>query len=121
MQPKAIHDTAQGFRVLDQDAAAAVVRRHTHPSLAKVTDDWEPILRRTDGSIDFDVYRRRVTAPRARAPSDAAVWLSAGGGVLAIAAIYLALFLAAAHTRAENDIQPTGPIVAIPNAPDVIF
>jgi hypothetical protein len=49
------------------------------------------------------------------------VWFSAGGGVLTIAAIYLALFLAAAHMRAANDIQPAGPIVVIPNIPDFMF
>lgn len=121
MQPKSIHGAAPGFRVLDQDTATAVVRRHARPSLAKVTDDWDTILRRPDGSIDFDFYRRRATTPRARAPSDDAVWFSAGAGVLTIAAIYLALFLAAAHMRAANDIQPEGPIVMIPNIPDVLF
>jgi hypothetical protein len=121
MQPKSIHGAAPGFRVLDQDAATAVVRRHARPSLAKVTDDWDTILRRADGSIDFDFYRRRATAPRARAPGDAAVWLSAGAGVLTIAAIYLALFLAAAHMRAANDIQPMAPAMAIPGPLDATF
>jgi hypothetical protein len=126
MQPKSIHGAAPGFRVLDRDTATAVVRRQVRPSqvrpsLANLADDWDTIRRRTDGSIDFDFYRQRAAAPRARAPNDAAVWFSAGGGVLTIAAIYLALFLAAAHMRAANDIQPAGPIVVIPNIPDFMF
>jgi hypothetical protein len=74
MQPKSIHaksihGAAQDFRVLDQDAATAVVRRHARPSsLANVADDWDTIRHRADRSIDFDFYRRRATAPRARAP-----------------------------------------------------
>ena len=122
MQPKSIHaksihGSAQGFRVLDQDAATAVVRRHARPSsLANVADDWDTIRRRADRSIDFDFYRWRATAPRARAaPPDAAMWISAGAVVLAIAAIYLLLFLAAAHMRASNDIQPAAPAMAIPS------
>ena len=52
---------------------------------------------------------------------DAATWLSAGAGVLTMAAIYLALFLVAASTRAPNFNLAAPPAVAIPNAPDVIF
>ena len=81
----------------------------------------QPKLIHVDRSIDLDSDRRRATAPRARAPRDAAMWLSAGAGVLTMGAIYLALFLAAAHMRATNDMPPTGPVVAIPNAADVIF
>ena len=121
MQPKSIHGAAPGFRVLDQDAAAAVVRRHARPSLATLTDEWDTIRRRADRSIDFDFYRRRATAPRARVPRDAALWLPAGAGVLTIAAIYLALFLAAAHTRGANDIQPEAPPVAMPGPLDALF
>ena len=128
MQPKSIHaksihGSAQGFRVLDQDAATAVVRRHARPSsLANVADDWDTIRRRADRSIDFDFYRWRATAPRARAaPPDAAMWISAGAGMLTMAAIYLALFLAAAHVRASNDIQPGAPAMAIPGPLDARF
>ena len=127
MQPKSIHaksihGSAQGFRVLDQDAATAVVRRHARPSsLANVADDWDTIRRRADRSIDFDFYRRRATAPRARAPRDAAMWISAGAGMLTMAAIYLLLFLAAAHMRASNDIQPAAPAMAIPGPLDARF
>ena len=128
MQPKSIHaksihGSAQGFRVLDQDAATAVVRRHARPSsLANVADDWDTIRRRADRSIDFDFYRWRATAPRApAAPPDAAMWISAGAVVLAIAAIYLLLFLAAAHMRASNDIQPAAPAMAIPGPLDARF
>ena len=32
MQPKSIHGAAPGFRVLDQNAASAVVRRHMRPT-----------------------------------------------------------------------------------------
>jgi len=128
MQPKSIHaksihGSAQGFRVLDQDAATAVVRRHARPSsLANVADDWDTIRRRADRSIDFDFYRWRATAPRARAaPPDAAMWISAGAGMLTMAAIYLLLFLAAAHMRASNDIQPAAPAMAIPGPLDARF
>jgi hypothetical protein len=121
MQLKSIHGAAPGFRVMDQDAATAVVRRRGWPPLANLPDEWESIRHRADPTIDFDFYRRRATAPRARAARDAALWPSACAGVLTMAAIYLALFLVAAHMRASNDVQPAGPIVAIPNAPDVIF
>ena len=128
MQPKSIHaksihGAAQDFRVLDQDAATDVVRRHARTSsLANVADDWDTIRRRADRSIDFDFYRWRATAPRARAvPPDAAMWISAGAVVLAIAAIYLLLFLAAAHMRASNDIQPAAPAMAIPGPLDARF
>jgi hypothetical protein len=126
MQPKSIHGAAPGFRVLDQNVTSAVVGRQMRPtqmrpSLTNLTDEQDMIHRRADRSIDFDFYRRRATAPRARAPHDAAMWISASAGMLTMAAIYLALFLAAAHMRAANDIQPAGPVVAIPNAPDVIF
>jgi hypothetical protein len=130
MQPrslhaKSIHGAAPGFRVLDQDAATAVVRRQmrpaqARPSLASLPNEWDSIQRRADRSIDFDFYRRRATAPRARAPRNAAVWLSAGAGVLTMATIYLVLLFAAAYMRAPNFHVPA-PAVAIPNAPDVIF
>jgi hypothetical protein len=127
MQPKSLHGaaahgSAPGFRVLNEDAASAVIQRHALPSSsANVTDDRDAIRRRPDRTIDFDFYRRRAAAPRARAPRDAAVWLSAGAGVLTMAAIYLALFLAAAHMRASNDIQPVAPAMAIPGPLDARF
>ena len=124
MQPKSIHGAAPGFRVLDQNAASAVVRRQTRgrrPSLANLADERDTIRRRADRSIDFDFYRRRATAPRARAPHDAAMWISAGAGMLTMAAIYLPLFLAAAHMRASNDIQPAAPAMAIPGPLDARF
>jgi hypothetical protein len=136
MQPKSLHGAAPGFRVLDQDTATAVVRRQVRPPqvrpsqvrlsqvrppLANLADDWDTSRRRPDGSIDFDFYRHRATAPRARAPRDAAMWPSACAGVLTMAAIYLALFLAAAHMRAANDIQPMAPAMAIPGPLDATF
>ena len=81
---------------------------------------WDTISRRADRSIDFDFYRKRATAPRARAPRNAAVWLSAVAGVLTMATIYLVLLFAAAYMRAPN-FHVSAPAVAIPNAPDVIF
>ena len=73
MQPKSIDGTAAGFRVLDQNAASAVVQRQMRPTPAppsstNVIDKQNAIRRRVDQSIDFDFYRRRATAPRARAP-----------------------------------------------------
>jgi len=131
MQPrslhaKSIHGAAPGFRVLDQDAATAVVRgqmrpAQARPSLTRLPDEWDWIQRRADRSIDFDFYLKRANAPRAQAPRTAAVWLSAVAGVLTMAVIYLALlFVAAATMRAPNFHVPAY-AVAIPNAPDVIF
>jgi hypothetical protein len=126
MQPKSIHGAAPNFRVLDQNAASAVVGRQmrptqARPSLTNLTDEQDTIHRRADQSIDLDFYRRRATAPRVRAPRDAAMWPSACAGVLTMAAIYLALFLAAAHMRAANDIQPMAPAMAIPGPLDATF
>jgi hypothetical protein len=126
MQPKSIHGAAPGFRVLDQNAAFVVVGRQmrptqVRPSLTNLTDEQDTIHRRADRSIDFDFYRRRATAPRARAPHDAAMWISAGAGMLTMAAIYLALFLGAAHMRASNDIEPAAPAMAIPGPLDARF
>jgi hypothetical protein len=126
MQPKLIQGASPGFRVLDQNAASAVVRRQIRPtqerpSLTNLADESDTIRRRADQEIDFDFYRRRAAAPRVRAPRDAAMSISAVTGVLTMAAIYLALFLAAAHMRASNDIQPMAPAMAIPGALDAIF
>ena len=73
------------------------------PSLTNLADEQDTIHRRADRSIDFDFYRRRATAPRARAPHDAAMWISAGAGMLTMAAIYLlAVFGRRAHARIER-------------------
>jgi len=126
MQPKSIHGAAAGFRVLDQHAASAVVRRQMRPtqvppSLTNLTDESDAIRRRADQSIDFDFYRRRANAPRARAPREAVMWISAVAGALTMAAFYLALFLAAAQVRASNDIPPMAPAMLIPGALDAAF
>lgn len=126
MQPKSIHGAAAGFRVLDQDAASAVVQRQMRPtpvppSSTNVTDKQNAIRRRADQSIDFDFYRHRATAPRARAPRETAMWISAVAGALMMAAFYVVLFLAAAHVRASNDIPPMAPATVIPGVLDAAF
>ena len=126
MQPKSIDGTAAGFRVLDQNAASAVVQRQVRPtpvtpSLTNVTDEQNAIRRGADQSIDFDFYRRRATAPRVRAPREAAMWISAVAGALMMTAFYVVLFLAAAHVRASNDIPPMAPAIMIPGALDGVF
>ena len=67
MQPKSIHGAAPGFRVLDQNAASAMVRRQMRPtsaaSLTNLAGEQDTNHRRADRSIDFDFYRRRATAP----------------------------------------------------------
>jgi hypothetical protein len=127
MQPKSIHGAAAGFRVLDQHAASAVVRRQMRPtqvppSLTNGADEQGAIRRRADQSIDFDFYRRRATALRARAQREAAMWISAVAGALIMAAFYLALFWAAAHVRASNDVPPMAPaMMMIPGPLDAAF
>ena len=124
MQPKSIDGAAAGFRVLDQNAASAVVRRHitqVRPSLTNRTDEWDTIRRRADQSIDFDFYRRRATAPRARAPREAVMWILAVAGALTMAAFYVALFLAAAQVRASTDIPPMTPAMILPGILDAVF
>ena len=97
-----------------QNAAAAVVRRHARIAVvASLADESDPILAVPIGTIDFDLYRRRIAAGRRRARESAAL-TSACVGVLAMSAIYLALFFAAAHMRASNHIQPAAPISALP-------
>ena len=107
------------------DAAAFVVRRqgrplHLQSPLANLTDEWGTVCRRADRSIDFDFYRRRATAHRVRVRRDAAL-TSACAGVLAMTAIYLALFFAAEQTRTTNPSHPAASISAPPirNAADV--
>jgi hypothetical protein len=125
MQPKSIHGAPAGFRVLDQHAASAVVRRQMRPtqvlpSLTNVTDEQGTIRRRADQSIDF--YCRHAGGPRTRAPREAAMWISAVTGALIMAAFYLALFLAAAHVRASNDVPPMAPaMMMIPGPLDAAF
>ena len=121
LQEKSTHGAAPGFRVLDQDAAAAVVRSHPPLPVASLAGEWDEIVRRADHTIDMDVYRRRVAARRRRDAREQAALTSACVGVLAMTAIYLTLFFVAAHTRASNDIHSSAPVLAIPNAPDVIF
>ena len=126
MQPKSIHGAAPGFRVLDQNAASVVVGRQmrptqVRPSLTNLTDEQDTIHRRADRSIDFDFYRRRAAAPRARAPRETAMWISAVAGALMMAAFYVVLFLAAAHVRASNDIPPMAPATVIPGVLDAAF
>jgi hypothetical protein len=122
MQPKPLHGAAPGFRVLHDDAAAAAVRRHAQLPLAGLAGESDAIHRRPDRTIDMDLYRRHIAARR-RVARERAALTSAGVGVLAMTAIYLALFFAAAHTRATNHAQPTAPLNAtpIPGAADVKF
>jgi hypothetical protein len=131
MQPRSIqgqsihgkytHGAAPGFRVLDQDAATAVVRRHPPLPFASLAGGWDEIVRRADRTIDVDLYRRRIAARSRRAARESAALTSACVGALAMAAIYLTLFFAAAYTRGSNDLHPPMPVVAVPTAPDVIF
>jgi hypothetical protein len=126
MQPKSIHGADAGFRVLDQDAASDVVQRQMRPtpvprSSTSVTDEQNVIRRRADQSIDFDFYRRRAAAPRARAPRETAMWISAVAGALMMAAFYVVLFLAAAQVRAANDVPPMAPAIMIPGVLDAVF
>jgi len=120
MQPKSLHGAAPGFRVLHGDAAAAAVRRHGQFQPASLAGERDAIRRRPDRTIDMDFYRRHIAARRRVAPERAAL-TSAGVGVLAMTAVYLALFFAAAHTRASNDIQPAAPAMAIPGPLDARF
>ena len=125
MQPRSIHGKstrgAVGFRVLDQDAATAAVRRHTPLPFANLAGERDEILRRSDRTIDIDLYRQRIAARRRLDARESAALTSACVGVLAMTAIYLTLFFAAAHTRASNDIQPMAPAIAIPGALDAAF
>jgi hypothetical protein len=125
MQPRSIQEkptagAAAGFRVLDQDAATAVVRRHPPLPFASLAGEWDEVVRRADHTIDIDAYRRRIAARRRNAREQGAL-TSAFVGVLAMSAIYLALFFAAAHTRASNDIPPAAPVMAMPDLPDLLF
>ena len=126
MQPKSIHGVAAGFRVLDQNAASAMVGRQMRPTqvrplLTNLADEQDTIRRGADQSIDFDFYRRRAIAPRVRAPREVAMWISAVAGALMMAAFYVVLFLAAAHVRASNDIPPMAPAIMIPGALDAML
>jgi hypothetical protein len=125
MQPKSIHDQSDhgavpGFRVLDQDTATAVVRRHPPLPFASLAGEWDEVVRRADSTIDVDLYRRRIAARRRDARERAAL-TSACVGVLAMTAVYLTLFFVAAHMRASNDIHAQVPVFAIPDAPDLLF
>jgi hypothetical protein len=117
MQPKPLHGAAPGFRVLNANAAAATARRHAGFPFARLAGEWDTIRRRPDGSIDMELYRRYIAAGR-RVARERAALTSACVVVLAMTAIYLALFFAAAQTRASNHTHPATPISApqIPNA-----
>ena len=119
MQPKPLHGAAPGFRVLHENAAAAAVRGHGQ--FVSRAGERDAIRRRPDRTIDMDLYRRRIAAGRRQVRERAAL-TSAGVGVLAMTAIYVALF-AVAHTRATNHAQPAAAINAtpIPGAADVRF
>ena len=121
MQPRPLHGAAPGFRVLHDDAAAGAVRRHGQFPLASLAGESDAIHRRPDRTIDVDLYRRHIAARR-RVARERAALTSAGVGVLAMTAIYLALF-AVAHTRATNHAPLAAPINAtpIPGAADVRF
>ena len=120
MQPKPLHGAAPGFRVLNENAAAATVRRHAGFPFASLAGEWDAIRRRSDRTIDVDLYRRRIAASRCEARGSAAL-TSAWAGVLAMIAIYLALFFAAEQTRTSNRSHAAVPMVAMPNAPDILF
>ena len=120
MQPKPLHGAAPGFRVLNENAAAATVRRHAGFPFASLAGERDTIHRRPDGSIDMDLYRRYIAAGR-RVVRERAALISACVGVLAMTAIYLALFFAAEQTRTSNRSHAAVPMVAMPNAPDILF
>jgi hypothetical protein len=121
MQPKPLHGAAPGFRVLNENAAAATVRRHAGFPFASLAGEWDAIHRRPDRTIDMDLYRRNIAVRRRQAARERVALTSAWVGLLAMTAIYLALFFAAAHTRGTNDTHVGAPTMAIPNAPDVLF
>jgi hypothetical protein len=98
---------------LNEDAASAFVRRHAGSSVTKLAGEWDAIQRRPDRTIDIELYRQRIAASRRQAARDWAALTSAGVGVLAMIAIYLAMFFASAHLRVPTDMQPAAPI---PNA-----
>jgi hypothetical protein len=120
MQPKPAHGAAPGFRVLNENAASAVVQRHARVSLASFAGECDAIRRRSDRTIDVDLYRRRIAASRREVRGSAAL-TSAWAGVLAMIGIYLALFFAAEQTRTSNRSHAAVPMVAMPNAPDILF
>ncbi len=126
MQPKSIHDqpnqsAAPGFRVLDQDAATAVVRSHPPLPFVSLAGEWNEIVRRADHTVDVDVYRRRIAARQRRDAREQAALTSACVGVLAMTAVYVTLFFVAAQKRASNDIHPPAAVMEIPGAPDLLF
>jgi hypothetical protein len=106
---------------LNEDAASAVVRRHAPFSLASLVGEWDTIRRRPDRTIELDLYRRHVAARRVAREKVALT--SACVGVLAMTAIYLALFFAADSLRPSNHTRPMPPINAtpIPSAADAKF
>ena len=120
MQPKPVHGAAPGFRVLNENAASAMVQRHAQVSLASIAGERDAIRRRSDRTVDVDLYRQRIATCRREGHGSAAL-TSAWAGVLAMIAIYLALFFAAEQTRTSNRSHAAVPMVAIPTAPDILF
>jgi hypothetical protein len=96
----------------------------TRRSVSKIQEDnmqLKPVHGAApDRTIDMDLYRRRIAASRCEARGSAAL-TSAWAGVLAMIAIYLALFFAAEQTRTSNRSHAAVPMVAMPNAPDILF
>ena len=120
MQPKPVHGAAPGFRVLNENAASAMVQRHARVRLASLAGECDAIRRCPDRTIDVDLYRRRIAASRREAGGSVAL-TSAWAGVLAMIAIYLALFFAAELTRTSDRSHAAVSMVAIPTAPDILF
>ena len=73
-----------------------------------------------DRTIDIDLYRQRIATCRREGHGSAAL-TSAWVGVLAMLAIYLALFFAAELTRTSDRSHAAVSMVAMPTAPDILF
>ena len=111
-QPNPVHRAAPRFRVLNENAASAVVQRHAQVSFASIAGERDAIRRRSDRTVDVDLYRQRIATCRREAHGSAAL-TSAWAGVLAMIAIYLALFFAAELTRTSNRSHAAVSMVAI--------
>ena len=125
MQPKSLHAAMPraGFRVLNEDAASAVVRRHARLSVdephRRMGRDPPPSRPHRSMSISIAGASPRPAAWR-RAT---AALTSACVGVLAMTAIYLVLFFAAA-SHAHVELKLSAPVHrrgADPERADVIF
>jgi hypothetical protein len=113
MQPKSLDGAGPGFRVLNENAASAAVRRHSRLPFATRVSEWDALHRCPDRTIDMDLYRRHIAARRRVAREQAAL-TSACVGVVAMIALYVALFFAADHARTTNQTQPATPISVAP-------